>query len=71
MDSLYILAGPADCGNVFGYFKAGGIPAGKFAVVYDDEYTNGGCGPVLWQIDGRKLYDSEDAARAAMESVSK
>ena len=43
MDS-YIIAGPCQIGTVFGY-SGQDLPAGKFAVVTDGEYTDGGTGP--------------------------
>jgi len=64
-----VLEGPADCGNQFGFLKAGLVPAGKFAVVENDEYANGGHGPC--SVDGR-LYATraEAEARASDETFS-
>jgi hypothetical protein len=65
---VYVLEGPADAGNVFGYWKPGLIPAGKFAVVENGELANGGHGPCT--VDG-KLYGSREAAEEAIrDSVS-
>lgn len=61
----YILAGPAGCGNRFGFFKPL-VPAGKFAIVEDDELANGGHGPCT--VDGR-LYGSREAAEQAMAAM--
>ena len=62
----YILEGPANCGNIFGYCKRGLVPAGRWAVVKDGEYANGGHGPST--VDGR-LYDSREAAEDAARSI--
>jgi hypothetical protein len=67
---MYVLEGPADAGNVFGYWKPGLIPAGKFAVVENGELANGGHGPCT--VDG-KIYGSREAAEEAIrvrDSVS-
>jgi len=53
---MYIIAGPAVVGNVFGYYGTH-VPKGFFVVVDDGEYTNGGHGPST--VDGimyRKLF---------------
>lgn len=63
--NAYVLEGPADCGNVFGYWKTNLVPAGKFVVVEGCELANGGYGPCT--IDGR-LYGSREAAEEAMRS---
>jgi len=60
---LYVLEGPKTIGNVFGYYGTF-LPEGRFAVVYDDQYTNGGCGPTAW--DG-KAYASREAAEASTD----
>lgn len=43
--AAYVLDGPANCGNIFGFYRQGMIPDGAFAVVEDGEYANGGTGP--------------------------
>lgn len=63
MIKLYVLEGPAGCGNSFGFFHAGLVPAGKFAVVTDGEYANGGHGPST--ADG-KLYRTREAAEEGL-----
>lgn len=64
MTSPYVLDGPADCGNVFGYFKPGFVPAGTSVVVYDtDEYANGGSGPTLFL---NRSFRTREAAEAAL-----
>jgi hypothetical protein len=55
MGQIYVIAGPADAGNTLGIFRRGLIPAGRFAVVRDGEYANGGHGPIA--VDGR-LYNT-------------
>ncbi len=61
---LSILAGPADCGNIFGYYKKGLVPEGKFAIVTYGEYANGGSGPSSH--DG-KLYPTKEKAEEAIQ----
>lgn len=63
---LRVLAGPADCGNVFGFYKPGLIPAGKFAVVSDGEYSNGGRGP---SVEVATLFATIEAAEAEMRRL--
>jgi hypothetical protein len=60
---MYVLEGPADCGNVFGLWKPSLVPAGRWTVVEDGEYANGGYGPST--VDGR-LYLSRAAADNAL-----
>lgn len=62
---MYVLAGPADLGNTFGYCKPGGLAAGRFAIVEDDEYANGGDGPST--VDGR-TYSTREEAEAALQA---
>lgn len=61
----YVLAGPADGGNRHRYLTRGLVPAGKFAVVQDAEYLNGGQGPcnVAGNLFGSREH-AEDRARA-------
>ncbi len=64
---MRILAGPADCGNVFGFHKPGLIPPDHFAVVADGEYANGGRGP---SVVTSRLFLSREAAIAAMQGLA-
>ena len=57
---MYILEGPAECGNVFGY-AGHAVPAGRWAVAEFDEYSNGGCGPIAVV---STLFASREAAEA-------
>ena len=41
-----VIEGPVTVGNTFGFYGVE-IPKGKFAVVEDGEYANGGYGPSL------------------------
>lgn len=66
MSDLYILAGPSGCGNTFGSYRKALVPEGKFAVVRDGEYANGGHGPS--SEDGR-LYSSHKAAAEAVRRL--
>lgn len=56
---LFVLAGPAKCGNVFGYADRFEIPAGSFVIVSNGEYTDGGVGPSVYF---HKLFKSVEAA---------
>ena len=67
MSKPYILPGPADAGNQFGYFKRGIVPAGAFAVVEDGEYANGGYGPSL---EGRGVFGTREEAEAEIIRLS-
>ena len=60
-----LLAGPETIGNIFG-FSGHTVPEGKFAIVTDGEYANGGYGPSA--VVGR-LFDSEAEAEAWAEST--
>jgi len=62
---MYVLEGPADCGNVFGFWKAGLVKDGKCAIVENGELANGGHGPST--VDG-KLYRSREVAEAAIRA---
>lgn len=64
---VYVVAGPATIGNAFGRYGYD-VPAGKFAVVSDGEYSNGGHGPI--QHGARRLYDSEAEAQAAAQAAA-
>lgn len=63
MSQLYILSGPAGCGNQFGVYHASLVPEGRWCVVRDGEYANGGSGPST--VDG-VAYRSLDSAKAAL-----
>lgn len=65
MTVAYIIAGPRGLGNVFRFYSRELLPDGRYAIVRDGEYTNGGQGPST--VDG-KMYRSEAAAREAMWS---
>jgi hypothetical protein len=41
------MKGPATVGNVFGYYGVA-LPPGRWALVEDCKYCNGGSGPALW-----------------------
>lgn len=61
---MYVLEGPADCGNVFGFWKPRLVPDGRWTIVEDGEFANGGRGPST--VDGR-LYTSRAAAELALQ----
>ena len=63
---MYVLEGPASAGNIFGYFKSGLIPAGRFAIVSDGEYSSGGRGPCA---ESRELFASREAAEAELRRI--
>lgn len=63
-ETMYIVEGPCTIGNSFGYVGTD-VPEGRFAVVEDGEFTNGGYGPS--SVDG-KLYRTRDAAEAAVRA---
>lgn len=52
-------------GNCFGYSGKVKVPEGKWAVVENDEYADGGYGPIIIG----KVYDSEADARIAMSEI--
>ena len=60
----YVIAGPAGMGNQFGHFRENLLPEGRFAVVEDGEFANGGFGPST--VDG-VAYCSRERAEAALE----
>lgn len=64
---MYVLKGPADCGNIFGVHRAGLVPLGRFAVVEDGEYANGGWGPSLTL---EKAFASKSEADEAMRRLT-
>ncbi len=57
-----VIEGPCGLGNSFGYYHDGLLPAGRFAVVSDGEYANGGSGPST--VDGKSYRTREGAERA-------
>ena len=67
VQELRVLEGPADCGNLFGYWKIGLVQAGQFAVVADGELTNGGFGP---SIVCQTAFASREAAEGEMRSLA-
>lgn len=62
----YVVAGPAEIGNGFGYYGTE-VPEGGFVVVADGEYVNGGFGPST--IDGT-LYRTRERAEAAAKRAN-
>lgn len=60
---LYVLEGPASCANIFGYFKQDFVPEGRFALVYQGEFANGGHGPIT--VDG-VLYRTRRGAEGVL-----
>jgi hypothetical protein len=64
---MYVLKGPSDCGNVFCFQKQNLIPEGKFAVVEDGEYANGGWGPST--VDGI-LYSTAEKVTCALDGMT-
>lgn len=62
MENAVVVAGPCVIGNRFGYFGHK-VPEGKFAIVEDGEYVNGGHGPC--SADG-KLYASAERAEEVL-----
>lgn len=65
MNSVYILEGPAGCGNVFGIYNPDLLPPGRFAVVRNGEYANGGHGPST--VDGKSYRSREEAEKAMVQ----
>jgi|GEM_PF-5140006 len=59
---IRVIEGPTTIGNSFGYYGSH-VPEGKFAVVRDGEYANGGCGPST--VDGIR-YGSRARAEQAL-----
>jgi hypothetical protein len=64
--SLYVLGGPSVMGNTSGSFGVV-LPKGKFAVVRDVEYSNGGWGPCT--VDGVR-YASRQRAEEVLRDLS-
>jgi len=62
----YIIEGPADAGNSFGFFKRGFVPVGGFILARKGEYANGGFGPST--VDG-KLYKTREHAESALRAM--
>lgn len=64
MSKYYVLVGPAEIGNIFQSYGYK-VPTGRWAVVKNGEYSNGGRGPS--SVDG-VLYTSElDAEKARVD----
>jgi len=59
----YIIEGPDTIGNIFGSYGHK-VPEGKFVVVTNDEYNNGGSGPCQW-IQG--LFTSREEAEKTLK----
>ncbi len=47
MATAYVVEGPRKIGNGFGFYGKD-LPEGKYAVVANGEYANGGYGPARW-----------------------
>lgn len=60
-----VIAGPAKIGNIFGFYGRM-VPAGRYAVVTDGEYSDGGWGPIATL---PTLYASEAEAKAALAAM--
>lgn len=59
----YVLVGPAHCGNCFGIYKENLVPEGRFVVVSNAQYANGGYGPSI--ADGISYKTREKAQEVA------
>ena len=59
-----IIAGPATIGNLFGFYGHA-VPTGRYAIVDDCEYANGGYGPCS---SNGKLYGSLEQAQLALDA---
>ncbi len=64
----YIIEGPAGVGNVLGFYHDNLVPAGRFAVVRDGEYANGGAGPCLCT---SRTFASRTDAESALRLVER
>lgn len=67
--ATYIIEGGdegRDMGNTFGVFRRGLLAPGRFAVVADGEYANGGRGPST--VDG-VAYRTRERAEAALAKL--
>jgi hypothetical protein len=62
----YIIEGPAKIGNVFGYYGVQ-VPQGKFAIVSNGEYYNGGHGPS--QYGPSRLFDTREEAEKVLQEL--
>ena len=62
---MYVIEGPTEIGNRFGY-SGHALAAGKFAIVEDGEYSDGGYGPS--SVDGNR-YASRAAAEDALRQL--
>ena len=62
MRNEYIIKGPTGMGNIFGWFHEGLLPDGKYAIVADGEYANGGAGPST--VDGVAYQTRQEAEEA-------
>ncbi len=61
----YLLRGPAVVGNCFGHFGHR-LPEGRWAIVANGEYGNGGSGPIVIG----PTYSTEEKAKSAMDRIS-
>jgi hypothetical protein len=62
MCRTYVLEGPAKVGNIFGTYGKE-VPEGKFVIVENGSYSNGGYGP---SIVVQKFYETRAEAEAEM-----
>lgn len=62
----YILEGPRGMANVFGFWRSNMLQVGRWAIVEDGEFSNGGHGPI--SVNGR-AYHSRDAAEADLRKM--
>ena len=66
-EKMRVIEGPLDAGNVFGYLRPGLIPVGRWAVVVDAAYVNGGRGPCV-VIDAS--FPTREAAEAELARLT-
>lgn len=65
---MYIIEGPRTIGNLFAYYGRE-LPPGRFIIVEDGEYCNGGYGPSASSSSFRSRETAEKAL-AEMEAGS-
>lgn len=66
MSEVYVVEGPVRIGNVFGFY-GDDVPPGRYAVVTDGEYANGGHGPSTAL---SRLFHSLEAAERMCVALS-
>lgn len=68
MEPHYVVAGPAEVGNLGTSFAYGIlVPQGRFVVVRDGEYCDGGVGP---SITVNKFFRTESGAEEACKKAN-